>query len=92
MRPWHKDGISRCLRAVHQHQFGFSQPCTHSSYPYPPLPSAGPCQVHGEGCSTLIHHKPDVSRVFGIYLMEAGIIFHSGALEKRVGRAWLKMR
>ncbi|KAI7846040.1 hypothetical protein COHA_000407 [Chlorella ohadii] len=38
---------------------------------------AGPCQVHGEGCSTLIHHKPDVSRVFGIYLMEAGIIFHS---------------
>ena len=37
------------------------------------------CAVHGEGCSTLIKHKHDPSQIVGIYLMEAGIIFHSGA-------------
>ncbi|PSC72115.1 Zinc transporter 5 [Micractinium conductrix] len=42
-----------------------------------------PCAVHGEGCASLITgepghtHKTDPSHIVGIYLMEAGIIFHS---------------
>jgi hypothetical protein len=37
--------------------------------------------VHGEGCTTLIsthEHKHDPSQILGIYMMETGIIFHSG--------------
>ncbi|KAI3438305.1 hypothetical protein D9Q98_000739 [Chlorella vulgaris] len=40
----------------------------------------GTCEVHGEGCTTLIsthEHKHDPSQILGIYLMETGIIFHS---------------
>lgn len=39
-----------------------------------------PCAVHGEGCNSLISHtqpKPDPSQIVGIYMLEAGIIFHS---------------
>ncbi|KAL4450157.1 hypothetical protein ABPG77_010826 [Micractinium sp. CCAP 211/92] len=40
-----------------------------------------PCEVHGAGCTSLIKHdeggKSDPSQVVGIYMMEAGIIFHS---------------
>ncbi|EFN54748.1 hypothetical protein CHLNCDRAFT_58029 [Chlorella variabilis] len=35
------------------------------------------CAVHGKGCNTLIKHKHDPSQIVGIYLLEAGIIFHS---------------
>jgi hypothetical protein len=46
------------------------------------------CAVHGEGCSTLIKHKHDPSQIVGIYLMEAGIIFHSGARLPACLGAW----
>ncbi|KAL4452479.1 hypothetical protein ABPG75_008141 [Micractinium tetrahymenae] len=44
-----------------------------------------PCEVHGGGCTSLIKHssgggspaRTDPSQVVGIYMMEAGIIFHS---------------
>lgn len=45
-----------------------------------------PCEVHGGGCTSLIGHggdeegagsKSNPSQVVGIYMMEAGIIFHS---------------
>ncbi|KAL4853107.1 40S ribosomal protein S16 [Chlorella vulgaris] len=40
----------------------------------------GTCEVHGEGCTTLIsthEHRHDPSQILGIYMMETGIIFHS---------------
>lgn len=38
---------------------------------------AGACPVHGEGCHTLLKHEHGTSHTVGIYLAEAGIIFHS---------------
>lgn len=38
--------------------------------------------MHGEGCNTLLKHQPDAAQTVGIYMTEAGIIFHSG---ERVG-------
>lgn len=38
--------------------------------------------MHGKGCNTLIKHKHDPSQIVGIYLLEAGIIFHSGVRRK----------
>lgn len=40
----------------------------------------GSCPQHGSGCHTLLkeeHRQVDISQVVGIYLMEAGIVFHS---------------
>ena len=37
--------------------------------------------MHGEGCSTLLGHghgSEGAARTVGVYLAEAGIIFHSG--------------
>lgn len=36
-----------------------------------------PCPEHGEGCHTLLKQKADASQIVGIYMMEAGIVFHS---------------
>lgn len=47
------------------------------------LPAAA-CPVHGQGCSPLLD-KPDTSRIVGIYLTEAGIMFHSGMYQPLVG-------
>ncbi len=40
---------------------------------------AGACPQHGTGCHTLLKEQQhtEVSQVVGIYLMEAGIAFHS---------------
>lgn len=47
----------------------------------PPLPAgkAQPCTVHGGSCQALLDLEPraDPSQIVGIYLMEAGIVFHS---------------
>eukprot|EP00887_Chlorella_sp_A99_P002159 scaffold21.g2159.t1 len=47
---------------------------------------AGDCTVHGAGCKQLIPHAVavDASQVVGVYLMEAGIVFHR--------RAWYRHR
>lgn len=83
-----KDPADTCQDPTHEHvhSHGHKHSHKHSHDEEAGLPDsteeggsedASTCQVHGEGCSTLIHHKHDMSRVFGIYLMEAGIIFHS---------------
>lgn len=44
-------------------------------------PPAGACAVHGEGCNSLLGHTEEperASRTLGIWLADAGIIFHSG--------------
>lgn len=65
-------------------------PCLHPDAALPTAaPPAGPCAVHGPGCETLIkhQHRVDPSQVVGIYMMEAGIIFHSGAHSGLMGWA-----
>lgn len=66
-------------RALH-HPPASHPPACSLTPPTPPIPAA-PCEVHGEGCKSLMphaSHKADASQVVGIYMMEAGIIFHSG--------------
>lgn len=35
--------------------------------------------MHGPGCNTLLKHEASPAQTVGIYLAEAGVIFHSGA-------------
>ncbi|KAL4421184.1 hypothetical protein ABPG77_010059 [Micractinium sp. CCAP 211/92] len=37
----------------------------------------GKCPVHGPGCKTLLNHKDHASAVIGVYMADAGIMFHS---------------
>lgn len=40
--------------------------------------SAGTCPVHGHGCKTLLNHADQAAAVVGVYMADAGIMFHSG--------------
>ncbi|KAL4439927.1 hypothetical protein ABPG75_002928 [Micractinium tetrahymenae] len=37
----------------------------------------GACPVHGQGCKTLLKHADQAAAVVGVYMADAGIMFHS---------------